>query len=193
MIVGKRRVVVVVPVQNETNSEPVLPPGTKFGKVSFLSQQNQNICRVSKEEYCNSPEVRECLKEYTDRHRQQRQDIPVTDTEHTDTTEREGLKKFSLKTGLPEGDWRRKLGYKVPALLTHVWEHESRPEYEKILERYKGQLKFGGTLTEEQIEKAKVLLFIFRKCALKNPTMATPIDGLDCRLQFRTKNPKPYT
>jgi hypothetical protein len=146
---------------------------------------------VSKEEYCNSPEVKECLKEYTDRHRQQ--DIPVTDTEQTDTTEREGVKKFSPKSELPEGDWRRKLDYKVPALLKHVWEHENRPDYEKFLERYKGQLKFGETLTEEQIENVKVLLFIFRKCASENPKMATPIDGLECRLQFRTKNPKPYT
>ena len=103
------------------------------------------------------------------------------------------MKKFSPKSELPEGDWRRKLDYKVPALLKHVWEHENRPDYEKFLERYKGQLKFGETLTEEQIENVKVLLFIFRKCASKNPKMATPIDGLECRLQFRTKNPKPYT
>ena len=39
----------------------------------------------------------------------------------------------------------------------------------------------------------KVLLFIFRKCASENPKMATPIDGLECRLQFRSKDPKPYT
>ena len=75
MIDGKLRVVVIVPVQNETISLLVLPPGTKIGKVSFLSQQNQDICRVSKEEYRNRPEVKECLREYTDRHRQHTQDI----------------------------------------------------------------------------------------------------------------------
>ena len=31
------------------------------------------------------------------------------------------------------------------------------------------------------------------KCASENPQMATPIDGLECRLQFRTKSPKPCT
>ena len=76
VIDGKLRVVGIVPVQNETNSELVLQPGTKIGKVSFLSQQTQEICRVSKEECCNRPEVKRCLKEYTDRHRQQTQDIP---------------------------------------------------------------------------------------------------------------------
>ena len=39
----------------------------------------------------------------------------------------------------------------------------------------------------------KVLLFIFHRCAPENLKMATPIDGLECRLQFSTKNPKPYT
>ena len=103
------------------------------------------------------------------------------------------MKKFIPKIELPEEDWRRKLDYKVPALPKHVWEYENKSEYEKILERHKGQLKFGDTLTEEQIENVKVLLFIFRKCASENPKMATPIDGLECRLQFRTKDPKPYT
>ena len=199
---GKLKVVVIVPIQNETNSELVLPPGTKIGKVSFLSQQDQEICSVSKEEYCNDPTVRECLKEYTDGHRQYTEsttdpdkDANTAESDTTDaaTTERQGVKKFNPKTELPKTDWRRKLDYKVPALLKHVWEHESKPDYDKFLERYKGQLKFGKTLTEEQIENVKVLLFIFRKCASENPKMATPIDGLECRLQFRSKDPKPYT
>ena len=137
--------------------------------------------------------MKERLKEYTDRHRQQTQDIPITDTEQTDTIEREGVKKFSPKTELPEGDWRRKLDYKVPDLLKYVLEHESRPEYEEFLERYTGHLKFGRTLTEEQTGNVKILLFVFRKCASENPKVATPIDGPECRLQFRTKNPKSYT
>ena len=97
------------------------------------------------------------------------------------------MKKFSPESELPEGDWRRKLDYKVPALLEHVWEHENRPDYEKFLVRYKGQLKFGKTLTEEQIENMKVRLFIFRKCASEDSKMATPIDGLECRLQPYTR------
>ena len=84
---------------------------------------------------------------YTDRHRQQPQDIPVTDAEQTDTTEREGLKKFIPKTELPKEDWRHKLDYKVPALLEHVWKYENNSEYERFLEKYKGQLEFGGQHT----------------------------------------------
>jgi len=203
VIDGKLKVVVVVPIQNETNSELVLPPGTKIGKVSFLSPQTQEICRVTREEYCNDPTVKECLTEYTEGHRQYTENTNDSGPENThtadestadiDTTERHGVKTFNPKTDLPKADWRRKLDYKVPAMLKHVWEHESRPEYDKFLERYKGQLKFGKTLTEEQIENVKVLLFIFRKCASENPKMATPIDGLECRLQFRSKDPKPYT
>jgi hypothetical protein len=144
--------------------------------------------------------VRECLKEYTDGHRQYTEsttnpekDADTTDAHTTDaaTTERQGVKKFNPKTELPKADWRHKLDYKVPALLKHVWEHENKPDYDKFLEKYKGQLKFGNTLTEEQIENIKVLLFIFRKCAPETPKMATPIDGLECRL--RSKDPKPYT
>ena len=97
------------------------------------------------------------------------------------------MKKFIPKTELPKEDWRRKLDYKAPALLKHVWKYENKSEYEKFLERYKGQLKFGDTLTKEHIENVKVLLFIFRRCASENPKMATPIDGLEYRLQFRIK------
>ena len=39
----------------------------------------------------------------------------------------------------------------------------------------------------------KLLLFIFRKVASENPKVATPIDGLECRLQFKSPNPKPYS
>ena len=39
----------------------------------------------------------------------------------------------------------------------------------------------------------KLLLFIFRKAASENPKVATPIDGLECRLQFKSPNPKPYS
>ena len=31
------------------------------------------------------------------------------------------------------------------------------------------------------------------KAASENPKVATPIDGLECRLQFITANPKPYS
>ena len=37
-------------------------------------------------------------------------------------------------------------------------QHESKTEYEKVVERYKGQLKFRTTLTEQPIENMKVLL-----------------------------------
>jgi hypothetical protein len=172
VIDGKLKVVVIVPIQNETNSELVLPPGTKIGRVSFLSQQTQEICRVSRDEYCSDPAVRECLKEYTDGHRHYTESTtnPETDADTTDahttdtaTTGRQGVEKSTPKTELPRADWRHRLDYKVPSLLKHVWEHENKPDYDKFLEKYKGQLKFGNTLTEEQIENTKVLLFIFCK------------------------------
>ena len=107
---------------------------------------------MSKEEYCDSPEVKSCLKEYTDRHRQQTQD--TSDAEQTDANDREGLKKFIPKTELPKEDWRRKLDYKVPALLEHVWKYENRSENEKFLSRYKGQLGAClAQLDENDIER----------------------------------------
>jgi hypothetical protein len=39
----------------------------------------------------------------------------------------------------------------------------------------------------------KLLLFIFRKIASENPKVATPIDGRECRLKFKSPNPRPYS
>lgn len=39
----------------------------------------------------------------------------------------------------------------------------------------------------------KLLLSMFRRAASENPKVATPIDGLECRLQFKSPNPKPYS
>ena len=43
------------------------------------------------------------------------------------------------------------------------------------------------------MDRIKLLLFIFRKAVAENPKVATPIDGLECRLQFKSPNPKPYS
>ena len=73
----------------------------------------------------------------------------------------------------------------------------SRPialqKLEKGSRSYEKDLKFGKVLNSEQIESMELLLFIFRKVASENPKVATPIDGLECRLQFKSPNPKPYS
>ena len=106
---------------------------------------------------------------------------------------REGVKKFKPKTELPKADWRRTLKYNVPDMIERVWLHENKSDYNDFIKRYEKDLKFGKVLNSEQIERMKLLLFIFRKVASENPKVATPIDGLECRLQFKSPNPKPYS
>ena len=106
---------------------------------------------------------------------------------------REGVKKFKPKTELPKIDWRRTLEYNVPHMIERVWLHENKSDYNAFVKLYEKDLKFGKVLNSEQIERMKLLLFIFRKVASENPKVATPIDGLECRLQFRSPNPKPYS
>ena len=70
------------------------------------------------------------MTEYTEGHKQYTESTidPETENTHTadestantDTSERHGVKTFNPKTELPKADWRRKLDYKVPAVLKHV-------------------------------------------------------------------------
>ena len=78
-------------------------------------------------------------------------------------------------------------------MIQDVWKHELRGDYCKFLERYDKELKFGDTLTDLQKEDFRLLLFIFRKAASVNPKAPTPIKGLECRFQFKSVNPKPYS
>ena len=179
MIDGKLRVVVYIPLSNKTDSDMVLTPGIRIGSVSILSPKDHTIASISKEDYCAEKIVKAELPEYTA-------------GSHTKAA-REGVKKFEPKTELPKGDWRRSLKYKVPDMLEQVWLHEDKSEYNKFIERYKKDLHFGDILTAKQTDDMKLLLFIFRKAASENPKVATPIDGLECRLQFSSANPKPYS
>ena len=54
-------------------------------------------------------------------------------------------------------------------------------------------MKFGKVLDSDQIDRMKLLLVIFQKVASENPKVATPSDGLECRVQFKSPNPKPYS
>ena len=106
---------------------------------------------------------------------------------------RVGIDTFTPETDLPVGDWRRELDYDVPCMIQDVWKHELRDDYHKFLDRHDRELKFGDTLTDVQKEDFRLLLFIFRKAALVNPKAPTPIKGLECRFQFKSVNPKPYS
>ena len=107
----------------------------------------------------------------------------------------EGVKKFIPKTELLKAEWRtcRTLKYNVPDMIEWVWLHENKSDYNAFIKRYEKDLKFGKVLDTEKIERVKLLLFIFRKVASENPKVATPIDVLECRLQFKSQNPKPYS
>ena len=65
-------------------------------------------------------------------------------------------------------------------MLQEVLKYALRGDYCKFLERYDKELKFGDTLTDEQKEKFRLLLFIFRKAALVSPKAPTSIKGLEC-------------
>ena len=78
-------------------------------------------------------------------------------------------------------------------MIVRVWLHEKKSDYNAFIKRYEKDSKFGKVLNSEQIERMKLLLFIFRKVASENPKVATPIDGLECRLQFKSPNSKPYS
>ena len=68
-------------------------------------------------------------------------------------------------------------------MIERVWLHENKSDYDDFIKRYEKDLKFDKVLDSEQIERMKLLLFIFRKVASENPKVATPIDGLECRLR----------
>ena len=74
-----------------------------------------------------------------------------------------------------------------------MWLHENKSDYDDFIKRYEKDLQFGKVLDNRQMERMKLLLFIFRKAVAENPKAATPIDGLECRLQFKSPNPKPYS
>ena len=78
-------------------------------------------------------------------------------------------------------------------MLQEVWERQSRDGYRKFLDRCNKELKFGDTLTDKQKEDIRTLLFIFRKAVSVNPKAPAPIKGLECRFQFKSVNPKPYS
>ena len=147
--------------------------------MSVLSPKDHTVASINKQDYCAEETVKSELPEYTK-------------ANHTKAA-REGVKKFEPKTELPKRDWRRTLNYKVSDMIEQVWLHEDKSDYDKFIERYKKDLHFGDVLTSQQIDKMKLLLFIFRKAASENPKVATHIDGLECRLQFSTANPKTYS
>ena len=83
--------------------------------------------------------------------------------------------------------------FEISILIERVWLHENKSDYNDFIKRYEKDLKFGKVLDSEQIERMKLLVFIFRKVASENPKATTPIDGLECHLQFKSPNPKPYS
>ena len=95
---------------------------------------------------------------------------------------REGIKKFKPKAELPKTDWRRILKYNVPNMIERIWLHENKSDHNAFVKRYEKDLKFGKVLNNEQTKRMKLLLFTFRKVASENPKVATPVDGLECRL-----------
>ena len=182
---GKLTAMTTVSVKNDTESDMIIAPGTRIGDMDIVTGRDTPVCRISREEYCSDPRVQNDLKHYAS----------APDPKQQEEAEqiRVGIDSFTPGTDLPVGDWRRELKYDVPSMLREVWKYELRGDYCKFLERYDKELKFGDTLTDLQKEDFRLLLFIFRKAASVNPKAPTPIKGLECRFQFKSVNPKPYS
>ena len=182
---GKLTAMTTVSVKNNTAFDMVIAPGTRIGDMDIVTGRDTPVCQVSREEYCSDPRVQRDLKHYAS--------APTPEHEKEAEQIRVGIDTFVPETDLPIGDWRRELNYEVPRLIQDVWKHELRGDYYKFLDRYDKELKFGDTLTDKQKEDFRLLLFIFRKAASVNPKAPTPIKGLECRFQFKSANPKPYS
>ena len=50
----------------------------------------------------------------------------------------------------------------VPDMIERVWLHGNKSDYNDLVKRYEKDLKFGKVLDSGQIERMKLLLFIFR-------------------------------
>ena len=179
---GKLSVVVEIPIRNMTDCELVVAPGTQIASVRIDSPDDTLMANISRQEYCKDANVKANLKSYTSK-----------ESQKEESECRVGIETFKPETDLPTGDWRRLLHYDVPKMLDQVWNHESKSDYDTFLDRYRKDCKFGDVLTQDSVDKTLLLLFIFRKCASINPKAPTPIKGLECRLQFKSANPKPYT
>ena len=73
-----------------------------------------------------------------------------------------------------------------------MWLQESEQEYVAFVTEYKESLKFGAELTESQQEDVRRLLFIYRKIIALDPRVPKPMDGVDCRLHFKSSRPTPF-
>ena len=182
---NKLTAMTTVSIKNNTAYDMVIAPGTKIGEMDIMTGRDSTICQVSREEYCADPRVKQQLKDYS----------LHSDPERMKEAEevRVGIDTFQPETELPVGDWRRELNYNVPDMIRDVWKHELRGDYHKFLDRYDSEMRFGESLTAKQKEDFRLLLFIFRRAAAVDPKAPTPIKGLECRFQFKSVNPRPYS
>ena len=100
--------------------------------------------------------------------------------------------RFRPKLKLPEKDWRQQLNHEPTALLRDIWLHESKQDYKAFLKTFQASLKFGEDLTEEQKEQVRLLLFAYRKIIALDPKAPKPMDGVECRLHFKSSRPTPF-
>ena len=107
-------------------------------------------------------------------------------------SERKEATAFKPKTTLDAADWRQKLKHDPKLILKHLWEHETKEDYEAFLTRFGDSIKCGDTLTTEQQEQVKQLLFAYRAIIALDPKVPKPMDGVECRLHFKSARPRPH-
>ena len=100
--------------------------------------------------------------------------------------------RFRPKLKLPEKDWRQQLNHEPTALLRDIWLHASKQDYQAFFKTFHASLKFGDDLTKEQKEQVRMLLFAYRKIVALGPKGPKPMDGVECRLHFKSSRPTPF-
>jgi hypothetical protein len=83
-----------------------------------------------------------------DKH-QQRQKI---ERDRIRESERKEATTFKPKTTLDAKDWRQKLKHDPKQILKHLWDHETKEDYEAFLTQFGDSIKCGDTLTAVQRE-----------------------------------------
>ena len=75
---------------------------------------------------------------------------------------------------------------------TCAWEHHTTDEYTRFIKEFGEVMKFGDGLSDEQAEKTRKLIFLYRKIISLDQKTPKPIKGVECRLHFKSSRPTPH-